>query len=229
MCSALILASLLGSASAKGYNRSRTKLAIPKYVGSPPANRGPTARIVGGAPPLPCACRACVGWGSALPPLCPAHSKATLNMLTRPALLHTPPAGAPVTPFEHNWVVLFRAGGFVCGASLIDEQWAMTAAHCTKGVAASSMQVGVHRHAYGWADNGEHDCAETVAIAEKHEHPEYNSATLENDITLLRLSQVHPLPHALANRRRLPYDNYRPRPPSPATYRPATYRPATLT
>ena len=51
MCSALILVSLLGSASAKGYNRSRTKLAIPKYVGSPPANRGPTARIVGGAPP----------------------------------------------------------------------------------------------------------------------------------------------------------------------------------
>ena len=102
----------------------------------------------------------------------------------------------------------------MCGASLIDEQWAMTAAHCTKGVAASSMQVGVHRHAYGWADNGEHDCAETVAIAEKHEHPEYNSGTLENDITLLRLSQVHPLPHALANRRRLPLDNLRPRPPT---------------
>ena len=122
--------------------------------------------------------------------------------------------GAPVTPFEHNWVILFRTGGFVCGASLIDEQWAMTAAHCTKGVAASSMQVGVHRHAYGWADNGEHDCAETVAIAEKHEHPGYDSGTLENDITLLRLSQVHPLPHALANRRRLPLDNLRPRPPT---------------
>ena len=53
MRSALILAFLLGSASAKGYNRSRTKLAIPKQVvRSPPANRGPTARIVGGAPPL---------------------------------------------------------------------------------------------------------------------------------------------------------------------------------
>ena len=53
MRSALILAFFLGSASAKGYNRSRTKLAIPKQdVGSPPADRGPTARIVGGAPPL---------------------------------------------------------------------------------------------------------------------------------------------------------------------------------
>ena len=85
----------------------------------------------------------------------------------------------------------------------------------------------MHRH--DRRDEDEHSCAETILIAEKFEHSEYNSRTFENDITLLRLSQVHPLPHALANRRRLPYDNYRPRPPSPATYRPATYRPATLT
>ena len=130
-------------------------------------------------------------------------------MLQSPPLVpsphaHTPrcssSAGAPVTPFEHNWVLGFRAGGYVCGASLIDEQWAITAAHCTQGTPAESMQVGVHRHALGWADNGEHDCAETVDIAEKYEHPEYNDWTLENDITLLRLLQVPPLPRALANR-----------------------------
>ena len=49
--------------------------------------------------------------------------------------------GAPVTPFEHNWVLQWRGGGYSCGASLIDEQWAMTAAHCTQGSAASSMEV----------------------------------------------------------------------------------------
>ena len=79
----------------------------------------------------------------------------------------------------------------------------MTAAHCTEDIDASEMKVHVHRHAlYGGAD--EHECAETLSIAFKHEHPEYNSATVENDIALLRLSQVCPLPHALANRCHLP-------------------------
>eukprot|EP00964_Phaeocystis_antarctica_P024978 scaffold14005_cov73-Phaeocystis_antarctica.AAC.1 len=68
----------------------------------------------------------------------------------------------------------------------------MTAAHCTEDVDASRMEVRVHRHdIYG--GSGEHECAETVKIAEKFEHPDYRGA--ENDIALLRLSQVHPLPH----------------------------------
>ena len=70
----------------------------------------------------------------------------------------------------------------------------MTAAHCTEGIAASVMQVRVHRHAFN-DGAGEHFCAETLRIDKKFEHPDYNSDTLENDITLLRLSQVHPTPH----------------------------------
>ena len=96
--------------------------------------------------------------------------------------------GAPVTPFEHNWVLQWRGGGYSCGASLIDEQWAMTAAHCTQGTAASSMEVRVHRHST-WAGDNEHSCAETIQIAEKFEHPNFNGGTMQNDITLLRLSQ----------------------------------------
>lgn len=58
------------------------------------------------------------------------------------------------------------------------------------------MEVGVHRHAYGLTNNGEHECAETISIADKFEHPAYESVTIQNDITLLRLSRVHPLPRA---------------------------------
>ena len=124
------------------------------------------------------------------------YKAASLNALTRPPRRCS--AGGPVTPFEHNWVLFFEGYSegydYECGASLINEQWAMTAAHCTDGIAASEMKVLVHRHKL--KKGGEHECAETVKISQKFEHPEYNDIALENDIALLRLSQVHPLPHS---------------------------------
>ena len=85
----------------------------------------------------------------------------------------------------------------MCGALLINEQWAMTAGHCTEGIAASEMQVLVHRHNKFGA--GDHECSETLKISRKFEHPDYialeYSGWTKNDIALLRLSQVHPLPH----------------------------------
>ena len=122
------------------------------------------------------------------------YKAASLNALTRPPRRCS--AGGPVTPFEHNWVLFFETGGYVCGASLINEQWAMTAAHCTEGIAASNMKVLVHRHRHNNGGAGDHECAETLNIFQKFEHPKYNEHfELENDIALLRLSQVHPLLH----------------------------------
>ena len=141
-------------------------------------------------------------------------SKAALNTLTCPPRCS---AGGPVTPFEHNWVLFFETGGYTCGASLIDEQWAMTAAHCTENIDASRMQVRVHRHNKRGA--GDHECAETLKIVEKFEHPDYSDTKSGNDIALLRLSQASAPSYALANRRRLPLDNLHlrspPDPPSP--------------
>ena len=50
------------------------------------------------------------------------------------------------------------------------------------------MTIGVHRHKSSFSDN-EHECAETIAISEKIDHPRYDGAQLTNDISLLRLSQ----------------------------------------
>ena len=101
--------------------------------------------------------------------------------------------GGPVTPFEHNWVLYFQTGDYQCGAFLINEQWALTAAHCLndaqgKGIAVSKMKVFVHRHDIS-DKASEHKCAQTVKIAKKFEHPSWNDRTTKNDIALLRLSQ----------------------------------------
>ena len=109
-------------------------------------------------------------------------------------------AGNPVTPHEHNWVIQLIASkkgrSYLCGASLIDAEWVMTAAHCTDGIKASNMKAHVHRHRINGGDG--HECAETLNVDEKFEYDEYDAETFANDIALLRLSQVHqPLCHAL--------------------------------
>ena len=52
--------------------------------------------------------------------------------------------GAAVTPFEHSWVSLLYANANVCGASLLDGEWAMTAAHCTEGEGATTGTTPSH-------------------------------------------------------------------------------------
>ena len=130
-----------------------------------------------------------------------------LNTRSRPPAPARCSAGDPVTPFEHNWILQFNPNNKLCGASLIDAEWAVTAAHCTDGIDASNMKVHVYRHRIRGGDG--HECSETLNIDKKFEHPEYDSARLWNDIALLRLSQVHQPPLSRPQKyssRRLPFD-----------------------
>jgi len=72
-----------------------------------------------------------------------------------------------------------------CGATVISDEWILTAAHCTDGTGASEIQVLLGEHDY-W-NNGETNMVR-MDIAEIVNHEDYNSNTVDNDFALLKMA-----------------------------------------
>ncbi|XP_030840488.1 transmembrane protease serine 3 [Strongylocentrotus purpuratus] len=104
----------------------------------------------------------------------------------RPALdVHRVTHGSEVTILgEAPWQVALYANGFrfICGASIIANDWILTAAHCVEDFYQySPFQIQAGTLTYDTA-------GQVHEVSEIFIHPLYNSYSLENDIALLKLS-----------------------------------------
>jgi secreted trypsin-like serine protease len=92
--------------------------------------------------------------------------------------------GEEAVPHEFPWQVsvLIDGSGF-CGGSLISPDWVLTAAHCADGAGRFTITLGDHDRTVNEPSQV------TVSSTTYTVHPGWNSATLADDLALIRLNQ----------------------------------------
>ena len=98
---------------------------------------------------------------------------------------HAVVGGVPITVEESPWqaLVIVEPENRLCGGSLIDPGWIVTAAHCVSGFAGNQLSVHV-----GMSLLSERAAGNRVEISEVIIHPSWEPTNFRNDIALLRLA-----------------------------------------
>ena len=97
--------------------------------------------------------------------------------------------GQPADVGEWPWQAMVRAGGYLCGGSLVGSSWVVTAAHCVyddKGAVFSPDSITVTLGDHSRLQNDGYE--QVMAVTQVLPHPAYDEWSNENDIALLKLA-----------------------------------------
>merc|ERR1712127_551875 len=91
-------------------------------------------------------------------------------------------------PYQAFVQICFSQGCFMCGGTLLNKRYVLTAMHCVEnnGQISSNIRVALGEHNIN-ADIEAHK-AQSIKVERVVTRDDYNSQTINNDITILRLS-----------------------------------------
>lgn len=103
--------------------------------------------------------------------------------------------GTPTDITSHPWQVLVIAtpDNRLCGGSIVDTQWVITAAHCVAGLRAVDLDV----HA-GISALSDRAPGNQVPVVQVLVHPDWDEANYRNDVALLQLRDPLPIGSSMA-------------------------------
>ncbi|XP_062393862.1 mucin-17-like isoform X4 [Sardina pilchardus] len=112
-----------------------------------------------------------------------------LNVCGRPPLNTRIAGGQDAPAGSWPWQASLHASFpgfsfFLCGGSLINEQWVLSAAHCFNSISASDLEVYLGRQ----NQEGSNPNEVKRTVSQIINHPSFNTFTFDNDIALLHLS-----------------------------------------